>query len=530
MVNSKIAFCGGVPTLFVNDEPIAGVAYITYFTDNNRYEDFSKAGFKLFSVPVFFGKQTINEVSQFPPFMDGVYDGGVHYEVFDREIQRILSVAPDAMIFPRVNCSVPKEWEDAHAYELCDSCHRACFASDLWAEETERLLTDFIQYVQNSEYADNIIGYQIAGGNTEEWFSFDQKGSVGLRAREKYAKITGTFYSADDDYTNDKEFYGFLSRTVAERIDRFAAVAKRIVGGKKVVGAFYGYTFECPWPSSVHLALGEILRSENVDFICSPASYMETRRFGIDHPCMLPIDSLKKHGKLYFVENDLRTDLSRPPNDQPHYNKPIWFGPDRATSLEVLKQGFARALLHGHALWWFDMWGGWYAADEYMDFMKRTLNIAAESLNCSRVSHAEVAVFIDEMAMLSYNAMSEAYHFRRSLGLMGAAYDVYLIEDYADVKEKYKYCIFIQPTETEAMTNAVKDGKHMIITKDNCDITSAELRELLRDAGVTLRTDTDAVVYETESHIFIGGTDAHLIYDGDTELLLGGIGRLYRKI
>ena len=66
---------------------------------------------------------------------------------------------------------------------------------------------------------------------------------------------------------------------------------------------------------------------------------------------MLPVDSLKKHGKLYFVENDVRTDLSRAPNDLPRYNTPIWFGPERETSLELVKQHFARALLHGHSQW-----------------------------------------------------------------------------------------------------------------------------------------------------------------------------------
>ncbi|MBQ9116142.1 MAG: hypothetical protein IJY04_03875, partial [Clostridia bacterium] len=301
MTTSYIKPLGGVPTLFVNGTAVPGVAYICYFTENNRYKNFGDAGFKLFSMPVFFGRQTINEVSKFPPFMDGIYDGGVHYEVFDREVKRILDVVPDAMIFPRVNCSVPMEWEDAHPDELCDTRHRACFASDLWAEETKRLLTDFIRHVQAAEYADNIIGYQIAGGNTEEWFSFDQKGSVGLRSREKFAVLTGRYYSAEDDYSEDAEFYDFLSRTVVERIAEFAAHIKELVNGQQVVGTFYGYTMECPFGAANHLALGQMLDSKNIDFICSPVSYMETRAFGRDHPCMLPIDSLKLHGKLYFA-------------------------------------------------------------------------------------------------------------------------------------------------------------------------------------------------------------------------------------
>ena len=61
MRSSYIASLGGVPTLFVDGKALPGVAYITYFTDNNRYADFANAGFRLFSLPVYFSGQTINE-------------------------------------------------------------------------------------------------------------------------------------------------------------------------------------------------------------------------------------------------------------------------------------------------------------------------------------------------------------------------------------------------------------------------------------------------------------------------------------
>ena len=532
MTHSNISVLGGVPTLFVNGKPLSGVAYMNYFTSNSRYDDFYKAGFRLFSMPVFFGAQTINEVSKFPPFMPGIFDNGVHFEVFDNEIKRILDACPDAMIFPRINCALPKEWEDEHPEELCDTVHRSCFSSDAWATETKRLLTAFIRHVQGSDYADNIIGYQVANGNTEEWFPFDQNGSVGPRAREKYAKLSGKLYQKGEDYSNDADFYDFLSSMTAKRIDQLAAHIKKLVEGKQVVGAFYGYTLETPWRWTAHQALYEILKSKNVDFICSPASYMETRAFGIDHPCMLPVDSLKLHGKLYFVENDTRTDLSRPPNDQPHYNKPIWYGPDRSTSLEVIKQHFCRALLHGHAQWWFDMWGGWYASEDFMELMKKTLEIAENSLYLSRKSASEVAVFIDEKAMLLRDATEEAYNFRHAIGLMGTSYDIYLANDFAAVSGKYKFCIFIEPTKTKTMTDAIDycSCPYAVINKETCIINSGELRELIKKAGVKLRAESDAVVYENESYIFIGGSDAPLLYEGKAELVLDGIGRLYRKL
>ena len=66
MVTSKIAPYNGVPTLFVNGVPLPGMAYITYFTEKNRYDDFAAAGVKLFSLPVFFSEQPLNEHGRTP--------------------------------------------------------------------------------------------------------------------------------------------------------------------------------------------------------------------------------------------------------------------------------------------------------------------------------------------------------------------------------------------------------------------------------------------------------------------------------
>lgn len=87
----------------------------------------------------------------------------------------------------------------------------------------------------------------------------------------------------------------------------------------------------------------------------------------MEHLYMLPVDSVKLHGKLYFSENDTRTHLSRPVNDTTWYTQPVWFGPDTEQgSLDILKMHFARLLLKGQAGWWFDMWGGWFDTPGYL--------------------------------------------------------------------------------------------------------------------------------------------------------------------
>ncbi len=519
MITSDIRTLGGVPTLFVNGKPTAETAYITYYTDLNRYADFADAGYRLFSVPIYFAERPINEVSQIPPFSKGIFDPDEpDFPIADRLIGQLLEACPDAMIFPRVNTAMTKKWETAHPDELCDTmpaaspAPRACFSSDAWLEETKRMLGAFIDHIEASSYHDRIVGYQIANGNTEEWFSFDQAGSVGKRSREAFAR-----YCAERHLDGtETEYYAFLSEITADRICQLAAFTKEKTGRRLIVGSFYGYTLECVGRESCHHALRVLLDSPDVDFICSPVSYADCRPVGQDHACMLPVDTLKRHGKLYFAENDTRTSLSRAPNPLPHYNSPIWFGPDEEKSLEIIKMHFARALTHGYASWWFDMWGGWYANERYMNLMRRVREIAEESLTKDRSSRAETAVFVDERAyagLKSFGSPAHAvcYRFRKTLGWMGAPYDVYLIDDYPDVSDRYKAAIFLVPCETPRMTAAIADAKEKIacltVTSGNAGMTSADLRTFLKSAGVHLYADRDAVVYACGGYLFLHSAD-----------------------
>ena len=59
-IHSEIKDCGGVPTLYINGEPHAAVAYMTYLEKFNEYDDFAAAGYQFFSVPVLFSGRWIS--------------------------------------------------------------------------------------------------------------------------------------------------------------------------------------------------------------------------------------------------------------------------------------------------------------------------------------------------------------------------------------------------------------------------------------------------------------------------------------
>ena len=338
-LTSAIQQINGIPTLFVNGKAADRVAYMTYLVENNRYADFAQALYRLYSLSLFFGTNHLNEYSRSRSFTKGIYDTDTpYYEEWDRNVERILSVCPDALILPRVNVNLSEAWEAAHPDELCESgsrfdpAHRrACLASDVWYEDVKKCLTQFVAHIEASPYADHIIGYQIAGGNTEEWLSYDGNAFWGARAREKFEAQCRA--GKREDTLTDR--YRFLSDTVAERICGLAAHVKALTEHQLVVGTFYGYIMEAISHTIGHTALGTLLRCPDIDFICSPISYAYTRVPGIDHAYMVPIQSLQLHGKLYFSENDTRTHLSKAFNDHPYYQAPIWFGPEKAQSLDL---------------------------------------------------------------------------------------------------------------------------------------------------------------------------------------------------
>ena len=500
----------GTLRIFVDGEVLPPDAYITYYTEKNEYADFAKAGYQLYSVPVFFSSKTLNENSQAPCFGNPIFDGGEpDWDALDEDFYKILRACPDALIFPRINVSLNETWERANPDELCDEgmveLHRPCFSSDKWAEECMRLYGLALDHIEASDYADHVIGYQFAAGNTEEWFPHDMKGSIGKRSREKFAEYCQE-NNLDDSIEN---YFAYLSDIVAKRICDLAAFTKQKVGREKLVGTFYGYTFECPSRTTCHHSLDKVLECPDVDFICSPVSYGMNRELGRDHGCMLPCDSLRLHGKLYFAENDTRTHLTVVPYpDIPYFQNPV-FNPKRFDdTVEMLKLHYARSLVHGYAHWWFDMWGGWYADETYMAEMCEFLEISKSAVDKPMGSLSQIAVFVDEKSYKYLPGGALAYVARETLGKIGAPYDCYLASDYESVKDRYPAVILIDAYRTPLAESIIADAEQrsggcFVITAENVRCEPAVIREFCRARGVHLYTECDAVVYANDSYLYV---------------------------
>ena len=528
-VSSKVDFLGGVPTLFIKGKPCVGMAYMTYLWENACYRSFSEAGYHIFSLVAQFGDRFLNTVTGVRPFTKGFFSekGKEDYSEFDQEVHKIISACPDAMILPRVGMGMPRWWDEENPEECCDTGfregRRGCFSSLKWRRDTKKFLYRFIRHVAESDYAEHICGYQIANGNTEEWFSWDQVGSNGKAAREGYAKWSGNDGS-------EESFRRYLSVAAADAIREIAEEAKELTGGKVVIGSFYGYLFEVPFWQSNHHALQSLLHSDAIDFLCSPASYTTRLTPELDWPSMVPAASLQRHGKLYFVELDSRTFLTRLlPEVRPsqviqaeHYSTKFWLGPEtEEASLDVLKMNFARQYVEGYASWWFDMWGGWFESPGIMCSMRAFyLKMESALSRKDRTSIAECAAWLDETSLAKVDSPVKCCRTGRiAIGQSGIPCDFYEISDFFDAYGKYKMMIFFVPARTSALEKAEsvcrRKGIPFIEFVSEKEPTAEEVRKNAEDNHLHCWTADGDAIYAGRDLVGI-----HAASDGNKRISL----------
>lgn len=484
-IRSSVEDHHGVPTLFVDGTPVSALAYISYLDECARYEDFAKAGYRIYSFPAYFGGRGINVHSGLKEFRKGIFDhkDEPDFAVFDQDVGRILDACPEALIFPRICMMMPVWWEEENPGErnqLSDSSYcRESFSSMKWRQDATEMLSLLIGHIEQSAYRDHIVAYHIAEGGTEEWVhfgnpisGFGERAGQGFldymrvhypeEAREVTGLPTYDSYGSGSEFISieaDKSLIRFLEYTnwiIADTICYFAAFVKGRTGRRLAVGAFYGYTLELTDARNGHHDLKQVLECPDVDFLCSPNSYMNGRGGGFDWPHMSVLDSVKLHGKLWLSECDTRTYLTRPLKEarpwicrEGTYIDGVWIGPSSPeVSLWFIRKNFARNLVTGIGQWWFDMWGGWFADQPMMDEMAEYRSIADRSLqDDSRGSIAEVAVIVDESAYRYLNPQTMLAHYwnymhRYPIGLAGAPYDIYDVSDMEQLPQRYRLIIF----------------------------------------------------------------------------------------
>jgi hypothetical protein len=380
------------------------------------------------------------------------------------------------------------------------------FASPHWRAQVNDLLRAFIAHLKEIGVYDRVVAFQIGAGSSGEWIKdigcmlettpdyspamqrhfqgwltnkygtdaalqaawADQTVTLTTAAvpsqAEQMNTVTGLSFR---DFRREQkliDFYECLAEVAADDLISFAETVRAETKGEKLVGGFFGYVMELAWnmaffagtqtiseaevstmQRSGHLGLRKLLRSSAIDFLVSPHAYA-FRGLGGDGLAMQPTESLRHHGKIYFMEEDALMHNNFDPGGR---------NQSTANSLAVYQRNFANALTHGHAVTWFEtaeLHEHESIVAERQTLMARFQQLGEWGTKLDRTPSAEVAVFLDDESYYyegNRNNVDLPLIWRQrvaSLNRFGAPHDVYFLEDLLDGKlPPYKLYIFLNP-------------------------------------------------------------------------------------
>ncbi len=405
----------------------------------------------------------------------GEYD----WSQFDMFLNELLSIHPGAFFLPRVQLDVPDWWKKQHPDEMIvpaipvgtDGKNRyhtprlnpeggwhwgihlnePSIASEVWRSDMEKIFRAFLKYVENSPLRSRIFGYQIASGIYGEWHHFMAEFLPDLSRpmREKLDYVPDaevrlrTSYGLFRDPEKEGDVIDFYRRfhedACADTILHFARMCKEETGGRALCGTFYGYQLENVWMhEGGHLAPEKILNSPDIDFIASPYSYQGTtlkeknvgpndvyddygnylgRSRGIagDAGYRVLLESLKRHGKLYFAEVDPSTyiqAISEPKSgvEKMDYDDILsGIGGVGYDSLEgtkkILQRDLGKMFVQGNGGWLFDFGPlldirkSWYDDKSIIEEVKKFVALGEKRSELDLSSVAEIAAVYDAKSL-----------------------------------------------------------------------------------------------------------------------------------
>ncbi|MBI3921620.1 MAG: beta-galactosidase [Armatimonadetes bacterium] len=460
--HSRVAMLRGAPAFLINGKPHCGLSYMTY---ENNYSTvngqpalpkhvklFADAGCDLYTFVIDLG---------------GLYGyTGTLWPKRDRwDFSQVDAIAhlvvgaipPDAKLVLQLYVDTPEWWAKENSEELFRLSNGTTdfgeklfalprrdnlpsIASAKWRADVKLEIETLIDHVDQSDYGNRVMGYQVCGQKTEEWYHWSMNTEIlgdysapmqsAFRAwlKERYENVanlrsawgqptaafdTVQIPSQEERYGNRSatfrdpsaeqhvlDFHRFWSDIMADTIAYFAKVVKDKTQHRKVVGAFYAYTFEFAQlgEDAGHLALRKLLQCPDIDFIMSPSSYCRRELKGGQSCFRAPILSLTLHRKMYWSDFDPAS-FKFYEKDQAEYAqwKPWLAVTDTAEEYTyMIRRELGNALANGVNMAHFDLHGGYYDDPLLVEEVRRCRSLRESALQTDRRSCAEILLVVDE--------------------------------------------------------------------------------------------------------------------------------------
>ncbi|MBQ3344890.1 MAG: hypothetical protein IJG84_23580 [Kiritimatiellae bacterium] len=446
---ASVVDVGGVPRFAVDGRPMSATAVMPSPAGKpgeavGRLREFRKAG-----VMVSSDVWTMHN-KRYNPRQWWLGEGEYDFELFDAMARGLVDASPDGFIFPRIKIDPPAKWSAEHPDEMLDELSPLP-ESRAWRALCRRMFKDVIDHVERSPYAANVIGYHLGAFCSGEWIAADWRKPY-VRAHVTPVSEIPTCKDPRDPLPPFSQIaarraaISQRAEAVADMLIDVASYVKELTNGRKLVGAFFGYS------TPPHEKLSKVLRSGKVDFFAAPPEYNEVREIG--HSGRSQSDcqaSYRLHGRVFFEESDFRTFLSRPEfSPETGYfrtrRRPL------GESVAIIRRSIGKSLAGGWENWWFLLGGNdTFSAPEMMESIRIGAEEARRTLETAKWQPAEVAVFTAADEYMTSGA-THVWHFRKrcvgdlhenELPTCGVPFDSYELADIADPRlPEYKVYLF----------------------------------------------------------------------------------------
>ena len=393
----------------------------------------------------------------------GKYD----WSAFDLFFARLLTIHPAVHFLPRLHLNPPAWWKEAHPEEIV-KCglppdtslfhlperlgetglnwngladpYDASWASEVWRREIAVVLRSFLRHMESSPLVSRMLGYQVAYGHTGEWhytgmrflpdYSEPMRKAVGP-IPEPAARMTTTAGLLRDPAREREviEFYQRHHDYIADTLLHFAHITKEETDRRILCGAFFGYLLEnVHIQEGGHLSPERVLESPDIDFLASPYTYQHTnmpskerwesdmvddggnwlgRARGVagDGGNRVLVESIHRHGKLFFVEMDPSTYI------EPKKVGEGGSGHDSVEgSVKILRRDLGHMFAQGVGGWFFDFGHlcppyqahrGWYDDRPLIDAIRPFATLGEQRARMDLTSAAQIAAVYDPKAFFA---------------------------------------------------------------------------------------------------------------------------------
>lgn len=500
----------GLPTLFVNDQPLPFTTYSAPVYQPGSFKQFGKAGTSVVSIELPVGAH-LSKRYEDTLVAPGVYD----FSSIDEMVAIAMEAAPEAYLLLRCYPTMPWFWfqenEDQRALIKTDKGNIAAWeengepaaslASEKWLSAQEKTIHDFIAYIKTQPWSSRVIGFHITGGATCEWFSWGSNydgliGSDFSRINQEtfksWMKKHGVYDGSDDpvpelearlgrhsDILPDTKeavsaamYSWYYSDLLFQTMERLAKAVKQASDNRLIVGTFYGYVLQLSGESRQAIsyslaALSKVLASPYIDYIGGVPLHTYRNLDGYDS-FVSTIDSVIASGKLYYNENDLFSWLH-----PIHWNVPYDKDDPRGGAISMHRRVMANDAVHGALLGWFGLADSWHNDEKLLEDFSLQMKAYKESYQFDRTPVSEAALVTDDTSFTWVSAYT-TMPFHNNVELMyeaaktGRPVSVWIMEHLDRLPDRIRFVMVpfafaSKPKNIEKLRRLIEQGARTIL-------------------------------------------------------------------